>query len=730
MPVRLSTAVSSLVIASSAAWPQATTPQGSAQNSLNRSEPAPGQSVTVTGRREGIQTATDRISYAVGNDLQGATGTLADVLRNIPSVDVDPLGNLSLRGDSSVVILIDGQPAGALRGAGRSSALQSLPAGRFARVEVMTNPSAAYGPEGSGGIINLITRRSVRPGVSGTMRMNAGGSGRANAGVAISRTAGTTTLSGDLTLRRDELEGRVDRLRVRPNVADGDFTQTRQRGFSETETVSTNWRLALDQKLTVDTQLQLEASGSGVWTQSDTDDRFVTDTGRSQGTVLTRRQGAQEGKAVSLDLRGRLNRTFSGQDHRASLSLSRQRNRTRRSVDVVLNPDTGDGGILERFDANSLQEDQGLQLSYFRPLGDKSKLQLGLDFDGQKLRIDQSGKRGPDPAGLQILPLLTDSYRYRQDVTAVYGTSESSVGKLSVLGGLRLEEVSLALNGQASRRKVRQRYARLYPTLHVGYDIASKQKITASYSRRIQRPTAADLNPNIDYRDTFNLRVGNPDLRPQLTDSFELAWQRRDGAKFMQVAGFYRATRNAITDIVDDVGEGVLLSRRVNLGSSRLTGLELVINHKLTKTLTANANATAARSTIRPGIVGYDAQRSAWQVGGRVSLNWQPSKQDTLQLTGILTGKSLRPQGYRAPTTLINIGYRRSLDPSLALIVTVRDLLGNFGEEVVYRDPRISDRAKRRFGGRVLFVGLSKSFGSGSGNRRDQNFNFEAGRTE
>src|SRR5690606_8920892 len=121
-------------------------------------QPAAVGDVVVSARANDVRTSIDSISYSLADDLQAATGTLAEALRNVPSVDVDPQGNVSLRGDSNVTILVDGRPSAILSGPNRADAVLQLPADRYARIEVMTNPSAAYSPEGSGGVINLITK--------------------------------------------------------------------------------------------------------------------------------------------------------------------------------------------------------------------------------------------------------------------------------------------------------------------------------------------------------------------------------------------------------------------------------------------------------------------------------------------------------------------------------------------------------------------------------------------
>ncbi len=162
--------------------------------------------MVVTGRVNDVRTSINSISYSLAEDLQASTGSLADALRNVPSVDVDPQGNVSLRGDSNVTILVDGRPSGVLSGEGRAQALLQMQADRYGRIEVMTNPSAAYSPEGSGGVINLITKpNQPRPGtISDRLgSANVGDDGRWNLGFSGSQ-RDRLTLSGDLSVRTTE----------------------------------------------------------------------------------------------------------------------------------------------------------------------------------------------------------------------------------------------------------------------------------------------------------------------------------------------------------------------------------------------------------------------------------------------------------------------------------------------------------------------------------------------
>lgn len=177
-----------------------------------QSDPSPSPSgaadlpppIVVTGQVPGAESTIDRKSYTISKDLQSAGGSATDVLQNIPAVDVDAQGNVSLRGDSSVQILIDGKPSTTMTSANRGDALEQFPANTIDRIEVITNPSAAYKPEGSGGIINIITRKDRKPGLTASASANAGTDGRFNLAGNATYRRGPLSANVSLTLHRDE----------------------------------------------------------------------------------------------------------------------------------------------------------------------------------------------------------------------------------------------------------------------------------------------------------------------------------------------------------------------------------------------------------------------------------------------------------------------------------------------------------------------------------------------
>lgn len=689
------------------------------------------EEVVVEGRQTDVRTSIDSISYSLADDLQARTGSLADALRNVPSVDVDPQGNVSLRGDSNVTILIDGRPSGMLSGEGRAQALLQLPADRYARIEVMTNPSAAYSPEGSGGIINLITKpTTVRPGATstGSIRVNAGEEGRYNVGFSGAYSRDRLTLSGDLGLRHDAILQEVDRFRER-DIGGGVFVESRQSQDIDSTLDGRFGRLTAEYKLTDRTQLtgELRAqrfSNDGVGVE-------LFEGEDAAGTVV---QSYRRDSAGGFNGRGegataRVLHRFDDQGHEWSneFRIDRGRNEFEQATvtDAIL-PAAADVHELVENRTNFII--MGVTSAYVRPLSDGGKLRLGYELETREPEISNAVSRGPSPGALTPDPTVTNQFNAEQAVHAVYGTWERPFGKLTAQAGLRLEYTEIDLHQITTGIEDSNEYFRAYPTLHLGYELNDEQTLRASYSRRVQRPQPFDLNPFLVFQDPFNYRSGNPQLEPQETDSYELMWQRRVQQTFYQATLYYRDTTKAFTQVSTDIGGGIFVTRPENLGARRDVGLELTANGKLTDTLRYNASFNVFHQEIdATGIAGAQ-DSSGTVVSGRGNLNWQPTAEDFVQIAAFWQGDSLQAQGVREAGGMINLGYRRKLSEKWAFQATVRDLFDEFGDVTVFDTPQFRERTERHFGGRAWYLGFTYALGSGP-RRQEPQFDFSPPQT-
>ena len=685
--------------------------------------------VTVTGRQTDTRTSIDAISYSVADDLQSAIGTLADTLRNVPSVEVDPDGNVSLRGDPNVTILVDGRPSTLLSGESRAQAVLNLPSSQYARVEVMTNPSAAYRPDGSGGVINLITKpQVVRAGAvtTGSVRANVGDNGRWNAAGNIAWSRDGLTLTADGGVRHDTFVVETDRDRALYNTAAGRFLPATQFQHTDGASDSAYVRLGADYALDAKTQLTGEVRYTDVESLADAVDLYSAQNATGGVGTAYRRDTTGGFAGTFYGVTGRVLRRFDDQGHEWTNELRLDRS------DTLYAHDTRVGGLVpaaspffETVDFANDTDTVGFSSTYVRPMANDAKLRAGYELDFSSLDSDNRVLRGATTATLLPDTTVSNAFNVDQAVHALYATYERPFGKLTAQFGLRVEQTVIDLDQITSATTVSNDYLKAYPTLHLAYQLSDTETVRGSFSRRIQRPAPSDLNPFLAFQDPLNYRTGNPDLEPQETDSFELMWQRRVEQTFYQATLYYRDTSKAFSPVVTDIGNGILLTRPENLGGRTALGLEVVANGALHPTLRYNASANVSRQEIDvAGIVGAtDSEGTV--VSGRLNLNWSPTTDDFVQLSTVWTGDQLLAQGTRDSQTLVNLGYRRKLNASWSFQMTVRDVFDNFGDVTTFETATIRDRTERSFGGRTGFVGLTWNFGQGP--RRPEQFDFSAG---
>jgi outer membrane receptor protein involved in Fe transport len=356
----------------------------------------------------------------------------------------------------------------------------------------------------------------------------------------------------------------------------------------------------------------------------------------------------------------------------------------------------------------------------------EGRLKLGLDIHDDDNDYDATARRGVSEATAAPDPSQTNLFLYRQAINAGYATYEQPLGDWTVLGGLRLEDVKLDLNQVTSRQTSSQDYFRAYPSLHLAYRATDTQQLTLNYSHRVQRPQAQDLNP-FRFVDAVSARQGNPNLQPQDTQSFEAGWQMKDGGTFYLATAYYRSSKNGVTDIVTDIGGGVLLTSKQNLASSQSAGLELVANGRLTKTLTYNVSTNLYWTELAGVAQGVEQTRSSFAQGGRFSLNWQATPKDLFQFNGSLNAKRLTPQGHTEPMFLPFLGYRHKFSDALSAVVTVQDPLNRYVYRQVIDTPTLHERTEGRGRIQSAFVGLTWSFGAAQ--KRPQTFDLDGGQT-
>nr|WP_052814278.1 outer membrane beta-barrel family protein [Sphingomonas melonis] len=671
----------------------------------------PSQDIVVTGERPSVVTSIDRKSYSLKNDLQATSGSAADVLRNLPSVSVDIDGNPSLRGDANVQILVDGRPDPQFNSATRGVALQQLGADAIDRIEVLTNPPANFKPDGSGGVINIITKRG-RGGRAATAQASGGTGGRFSLGATGSRALGRLTLRGTLAVRRDIRYRFTEDDKLVKDAASGAAVADSQLAASaRTDRLTEKATLGADLSLGPRDQVSADGSFSHRFEHS----RYrETDLERDAGGATLRRfgrdrPGTEAGDNNSQQLR------FQHDFDRSGSNLTVLAQRAEATEDRRLRyANTFDQPALaptyERQRLAFVERTRELSVDYTRVLPAGRKLILGYDlersdngFDNvQTVAAATMGALAPDPS-------FTNRFDFGQTIQAGYGSYELPVGDLTLLAGLRVEHTSVQTDQVTGGQRGRQSYTRYYPNLHVTDKLTDHQTLNASFGYRVIRPEADELNPYPVLVDAFTIRAGNPNLLPQEIQSFEAGWSYDKGATSRSATLYFRRVRNAFTTVTTPLDANTVLITRANLGRSQSGGLELAMAGKLGGGLGYTLSGNVLYSQINAANLGFGGTRSTFGYDAKAALNWTLSPGDTAQVN--LEGRSRRltPQGYRAGSIGLDLGFRHRLRDALNLTATVSDLLGTRREDAVIDVPGLYEVTRRRPTARTFLLGLSWS---------------------
>jgi outer membrane receptor protein involved in Fe transport len=685
------------------------------------------QGVTVAADRPGMRTSIDRLSYDISQDLQvQAGGSVADALRDVPGVDVDLNGKISIRGDSGVTILVDGKPSSLFSGPGSGQALQTVPADDYERVEVMTNPTAEFAPDGSAGIINLVTKRTRpggRKGISGSVRAAVSPDGRYNIGINSAYHAGNLTVTSGLSVRHEVQRGESSDTREGFDTTGAPTFSTVTIGQTRGDRDSWSARSHLDYDLSDATRLSAGFNLFG----SDSSNHAVSDiTGKDGSGVIDQmldRTGHTETDLMHATIEGSFRHDFAGDQHNVVLTL--QHSRTPFDSSQHFEDDNLVPAIGNTFDeqtTDSVTHLTDLKADYQRPMPASGRFKAGYELKIEDDLIDNAGFQGALTATAPSDPGETDLFHFNRQIQSLYTTYEQPIGRLAVLGGLRYEMSTIKIDDETSQAISHNDQWRLYPTLHLAWTVNDSQQIVLSYSQRVSRPQPQQFDPFQVIRGPLNISEGNPDLKPQETQSFEAGYRYRQGTTNYIATLFYKDSTGAVTTVQDSLGNGVLLSTLENLGGSKSAGLELIAAKHITPKLTFNISGDVSWDQIDARALGFAQLRSGMSGRARGSINWQVTPNDMWQAHVNYFGQRLAPQGFSEPRGSLNLGYRHKFDSHLSMLVTAQDVLGTFHQRSIIDTETLQEDSRNRAATRTVFFSLIYAFGFET--RRDQDFDY------
>lgn len=570
------------------------------------------EGIEVIAERSTVEMRLDKRVYNVGQDMIVKGGTISDVLDNVPSVSVDVEGNVTLRGDSNVRILIDGKPSG-LAGINIADALKMLPADSVEKVEVITNPSARYEAEGGGGIINIVLRKGKNQGINGTFIGTVGDP--ENNGISANINYKTENFNIFTTQGYAHRGSRGNMLNDIENL---DETTGNTTGFikerRENERLSKGYNGVFG--------LEWNITDSFSWTNSvsyrkdsrtnptdvsinyfDADENLLTQTSRNN---------SEYSDDEDVDFSTNFTKNFKKEGHKLTVDFSTSLSKDKDFSDITTRNLTLDQITrLENTSSDQKQNRNTIMTDYVLPIGENTQFEVGYRGNFVDLTTDYQVENFND---------LTNQWEndanysnilgYKENVNALYTQFGSKIGKFSYMGGLRWEDTKVQINQFTHDIYRTKTYNDFFPSVFFGYEFNEDTNFSLSYSRRISRPRSRSINPFSNLSSNVSLFRGNPDLDPSMSDAIDLGFLKKWGNQWTLSSSMYL---NHTTDAEQFVryveqinGIDVLITSPVNLGTRDRFGFDFTLNYNPFRWWRLNSSLNLYRNETKGDYTYYD----------------------------------------------------------------------------------------------------------------------------
>ncbi len=661
--------------------------------------------VVLRAEKSQTEFKLDKRVFNVGKDLSTTGASALEVLNNVPSVNVNIEGTISLRGSSGVQILIDGKPS--VLASDQGNALGSITADMIQQVEVITNPSAKYDAEGTSGIINIVMKKEEKRGLNGSVTLNAGIPMNHSFGLSLNRRTEKFNLFGQLGVGRRELP--FDTENINRNIVNN--TSVVSEGKAYRNETFYNIILGTDYHLNDNNIITL----SGFYAFEDEDqpsDFRISE--KENGAVISEWLRNEETEATNPKYRYELQyqRDFEEKEHK--LVFSALGNLFSKDQESVFNntPILGTAPILEQTTATKFKESRyTFKLDYSKPYSKQFKIELGSQYVINDVSNDYEVLNLEDDEWV-VDPNFTNLFEYDQKVYATYGTGAYEGNRFGIKGGLRLENTDLSTLLTNTNEANNQTFTDFFPSIHTSYKQSERLSWQLSYSRRIFRPRLWDLNPFFNIRNNFSVRTGNPKLLPEYTDSYEFT-----GIYILESISFnFGVYHRYTTDIIERLSvfeDNVNTYKPFNIGTNNATGVEFNSKYSPSKKVTFNTDFNFfyfdRKGTYEDQDFNFDGSQWNGKVVGKFKLPYQID----FELTGQYRSSFKTLQGETLDRAFADLGLRKKILKGRGVInISVRDIFNSrINEDIVdQEDFYIYVRRQR---GRFVTMGFSYGFGKG-----------------
>lgn len=698
--------------------------------------------VVVEGQKQVVEEKVDRTIYNAENDKTTAGGDASDVLRRVPMLSVDMDGNVSMRGNSNLMVLINNKPSTISAGS-VADALKQIPADQIKSVEVITSPSAKYDAEGSAGIINIITKKNTLEGA--TLNVDAGvGLRGSNFGLNGSYRRGKMGFNlGGFGRASYNVNGRFENEQMVSNLL------TLQSGNTRRNDLNGRYTLGWDYDIN-DKNYMAASIRYGVRNGNNYQDDLIRET---YDPINLIRRTVNDSKTVdnsgTVDASLDFTHIFDKSPHEISFSTQFSRNNRNNDFNNIFYDADGNLDSLVQNDNYNYNQEVTIQTDYQRPIGNNQNIEIGAKNITRSVYSDFS-YFGAGSDGV-LMPIdrssLSNSLNYDQNVSAGYFSYTLS-GKMgySLKAGGRYEYTTI----NASYREGSElpdpqipSYGTFVPSVNASKKLKNGTTIKASYNRRIQRPSIRFLNPNIQASNPLNISVGNPDLDPEFTNNYELAYSTFVKGTTLNFSAFVRNTTGSIQSIRTPLGGDTILTSYANIGKEDAYGGSIFANVTIGQKLTLNGSTDVFYAVLDNKLTDplFAASNEGWVISGRMFGNYKFNKKWTGQMFGFYRGRSVQLQGTQGGFGMYSIGIRREFNNGkgsfgfaaenfVTSSIKVRSTLEtptisqksvnemrnmSFRINISYRIGKMSFDGNRRRGGRSVNNDDLKSEGGGDG---------------
>lgn len=685
--------------------------------------------VVVVGQGSQMRFDVDKKIYTVDQNIAAAGGSATDVLKNIPSVKVDNEGNVSLRKDANVEVWVNGKPSG-LTADNRAQVLEQMPAESIESIEIMTNPSAKFNPEGTAGIINLVMKKNRKAGYYGSLSAGlmypTGGKLGGSMGANINYSSGKIDAYANVGYRAMAFKG--GGLNDRYNYYAADTTRLYQINDSRHAFSGLFMRAGVDYHLNDKNTIGVSGFGmAGSGNSNNSINYLKTDifplTTLEKYTRKNTGTGTRPSVNVNLDYKRDFNKK--GSNLMASLAYSKH---TRGGDNQYLQTDNLSDYSSDITQTNiGKSKDVTFKMDYTNKFTESSRLEAGLQSNvSNRLSIASAIN---NITQTQILSYKND-FDYKEQIHAAYLTYGDRFDKLSIQGGLRAEYLK-----KESANTAASKYTSLdttqviktpvsiefFPSLYLSYTLPNNNELQLNYTRRVNRPRGRQINPFRDFSDSTNISYGNPDLAPEYSSSLEFNYLKTWDNHSISTSAYYRYTDNVIEN-VRFTNAGVMENTYVNIAKKQNTGVELVAKNRFFTilNLTSSVNlyynkmdASIYENPYNTSITTIIPEQSNFSWSANILANMMFSKTFSGQITGDYSAPTIIAQGIESAEYSINLGLRKTfLDKKLSLNFMANDIFDMNRERSTTSGTGFYQKSESYFHGRMIGMSISYNFGN------------------